>query len=100
VGLVVFSKIGFYAKNVRYIRLSVYLYVKAAENMSDTKQKVGRNIREARKAQGLTQEDLGKILGVSRVVISDYETGKQNLTLDTVDKVAHALGINSTMLLG
>lgn len=68
--------------------------------MGDSKQRVGKKIREARKAKGFTQEDLAKLLDVSRVVVSDYETGKQNLTLDTIDRVANALGIEAAVLLG
>lgn len=66
--------------------------------MGDTKHKIGKLIREVRKQKCLTQQDLAGRLGVNRVVISDYETGKQNLTLDTIDKVAEALGINVTVL--
>ena len=62
--------------------------------MGNTKQMIGQLIRETRKRKGLTQEDLGRRLNVSRVVISDYETGGQNLTLDTLDKVVEALGVN------
>jgi transcriptional regulator with XRE-family HTH domain len=60
--------------------------------MSDIKHKVGQQIREARKAKGLTQMDLGKILGVSKVTINGYEKGKQNLTIETLEKITKALG--------
>lgn len=61
--------------------------------VSDVKIKVGLQIREARKAKGLTQAELGEMLGVSKVTINRYETGKQNLTLDTLTKITSALGV-------
>ncbi|MVM33280.1 helix-turn-helix domain-containing protein [Spirosoma sp. HMF4905] len=61
----------------------------------ETKKKVGQLIRDARKSKGLTQKELGEKLGVVGVTISDYETGRQNLTLDTLDKIAEALGVKA-----
>lgn len=37
---------------------------------------VGEKIREARRARGMTQTDLGKILGVRQSVVSEMEAGK------------------------
>jgi UDP-N-acetylglucosamine 1-carboxyvinyltransferase len=56
--------------------------------MTDIKLKVGQQIREARKAKGMTQKELGEKLGVSESVVTNYESGKQNLTLETLQKVA------------
>ena len=39
-------------------------------------------INELRRAAGLTQETLGEMLGTSKMNVSRYETGKQNLTRD------------------
>jgi HTH-type transcriptional regulator/antitoxin HipB len=60
--------------------------------MEDIKQRVGQQIREARKAKGLTQKELGEKLGVSESTVNQYESGKQNLTIDTLTKIADALG--------
>lgn len=67
--------------------------------MTDIKQKVGEQIRDARKAKGLTQKELGAIMGLSESVVNKYETGKQNLSLETVQKVARALGVELTVLI-
>ncbi|WP_020599874.1 helix-turn-helix domain-containing protein [Spirosoma panaciterrae] len=61
--------------------------------MADIKQKIGQQIREARKAKGLTQKELGEKLGVSESTVNQYESGKQNLTVDTITKIAEALGV-------
>lgn len=60
--------------------------------MSNIKTVVGQQIRNVRKAKGLTQKELGAKLGVADSVITNYESGKQNLTLDTIQKIADVLG--------
>ena len=52
--------------------------------MTDIKQKVGQQIREARLKAELTQKELGAKLGVSESTVNQYESGKQNLTVDTL----------------
>lgn len=50
-------------------------------------------LKEIREKKGLSQEDLAKISQVSRVTISNLETGKQrNITSDTLIKLSSALG--------
>lgn len=60
--------------------------------MNDVKQQVGQMLREARKAQGLTQEEFGSKLGISKAAYSRYEKGQQNLTLETLSRIGQALG--------
>lgn len=48
-------------------------------------------IREARKAKGLTLKEVGLKVGVSESVMSRYEKGGQNLTIETLQKIADAL---------
>lgn len=52
---------------------------------------VGEAIRQARKAQNLSQEQLGDMIGVQKAQISRVENGT-NLTLSTIAKVFKALG--------
>ncbi|GAB4017104.1 helix-turn-helix domain-containing protein [Spirosoma koreense] len=62
--------------------------------MSGAKERVGQLIRESRKAKGLTQKELAEKLGVGEPTVTNYESGKQNLTVDTLQKIAVALGVN------
>ncbi|RYF73780.1 MAG: XRE family transcriptional regulator [Cytophagaceae bacterium] len=64
----------------------------AEKHQLDIKQQVGNLVRETRRAKGLTQEELGERLGVSKATINGYETGRQNLTVVTLKKLAVALG--------
>lgn len=52
---------------------------------------VGKNIKEIRVKKGLTQEELGKRVGISKQGISLYEKNKRRLTLEMLDKIAKAL---------
>jgi transcriptional regulator with XRE-family HTH domain len=67
--------------------------------MTDIKHKVGQQIREARKAKGMTQKELGALMGLSESVVNKYEAGKQNLSLETVQKVALALGMDLSVMI-
>lgn len=62
--------------------------------MTELKKHVGQRIKEARNQKGITQREFGKMLGVSHTTINGYETGRQNLTLDTLEKIAGALGMD------
>lgn len=53
----------------------------------------GEKIREARKNAGLTQSELGKMLGVSGSMIGQYETEARRPTLKVARDIADKLGI-------
>lgn len=61
--------------------------------MTDIKRQVGQQIRAARKAKGYTQKELGEKLGVGETTVSHYEAGKQNLTIETLARIATVLGV-------
>jgi HTH-type transcriptional regulator/antitoxin HipB len=52
---------------------------------------LGELIKEVRKERNLTQEQLGKIVGVQKAQISKLENNMSNVTLDTFLKVFQAL---------
>lgn len=54
---------------------------------------IGDAIKQARQAKNLTQEDLGKLVGVQKAQISRIENGK-NLTFATVIKLFKAMGLS------
>lgn len=53
----------------------------------------GQLIKAARKAAGMTQEDLGEKLGISGSAIAQYETDNRKPKHDTLQRIAAALGI-------
>lgn len=52
---------------------------------------LGRMIKAARKERHLTQEDLGKLIGVRKAQISKLESSANSATIDTIIKVFKAL---------
>jgi len=61
---------------------------------------LNKRLKEARKAKGMTQETLGKEIGVTKVSICCYENGTRTPTLDTLIDLANALNVEITYLLG
>jgi transcriptional regulator with XRE-family HTH domain len=59
---------------------------------------VGSRIRELRTRRGLVIEDLSRKSGLSKPYISQVETGKASPSLQTVQKLAQALGVPLTYL--
>ena len=64
-----------------------------------TQKEVGRRISELRKSKGFSQDDLAKMLNISRPSITQIELGKRNLSVIEVKKVADILSISIDKLL-
>jgi transcriptional regulator with XRE-family HTH domain len=62
-------------------------------------EQVGRRIQEIRKIRGMSQDDLGDKLGVTRSFISKLENGKKKISLEHVENIAKILHIEPTDLL-
>ena len=61
---------------------------------------VGSLIKSARLAKGLTQEELGRIVGVQKYAIAKYENGRVvNIKRSTLLKLAVALEIKPSSLI-
>ena len=54
---------------------------------------LGEAIRKARLAQNLTQDELGKRVGIQRSQICRLESGRTNITIPVMSRVFQALGI-------
>ena len=60
----------------------------------------GKRLREVRLERGITQEQLAEMADISRVMIGRYETTDQLPALDTLVRLADALGVSTDYLLG
>ena len=61
---------------------------------------VGSLIKEARLAKGLTQEELGKLVGVQKSAIAKYESGRVvNIKRSTLQKLAEVLNLKGSDLI-
>lgn len=52
---------------------------------------IGKAIKQTRQERQLTQEELGKLIGVQKAQISRLESNASNATIDTLMKVFNAL---------
>lgn len=58
----------------------------------------GRAVRAIRQDKKISQEELGDLCGLHRTYISDIELGKRNVSLENIDKIAHALQVKKSEL--
>jgi transcriptional regulator with XRE-family HTH domain len=65
----------------------------------DVRKIVGLNVRKARIAAGLSQEELAARMGVEQFYISGLEAGRRNATLVTLWRVAIALELDAAALI-
>lgn len=60
---------------------------------------IGQKIKKARLERGLTQQELGNIVGVQKSAIAKYESGRVvNIKRSTLQKIAKALNIRPSEL--
>lgn len=61
----------------------------------------GTKIRELRLLAGMSQEELGKRVGVQRAAINKYEKGiVENIPLQTIEKMAQIFDVSPTYIVG
>ncbi len=61
---------------------------------------IGDRIKTERINKGLSQDALGKLLGVSKVSVCGYELGTRTPSLDTLIKIINILNLDPNYLLG
>lgn len=65
--------------------------------MSD---KMGTRIRECRKEKGLTQEELGALVGVNKQAVNKWERGVvKNIKRSTIKQLADVFGVSPVWLM-
>ena len=67
--------------------------------LSDYLKELGRRVRDLRQQAGWTQEQLAKATRLARAYIVAVESGKQNVSMDVVIRVANGLGVAPDRLL-
>ena len=61
---------------------------------------IGKRIKEARLAKGMSQQALGDLLNVSKVSVCGYETGTRTPTLETFLDLIEVLDLEPSYVLG
>lgn len=61
---------------------------------------IGQKIKQARMEKGLTQEELGNLVGLQKSAIAKYENGRVvNIKRSTLQKLAQALDLRGSDLI-
>ena len=67
--------------------------------VSDARQRVARNIRRLRMERGLSQEKMAELADFHRTYVSQLERCVTNISVDGLERLAKALGVDITVLL-
>lgn len=59
----------------------------------DIREKVGLRIKEIRESKGMTQKDLAHRSDLDRSYIAGIETGKRNVSILNIEKIAYSLHV-------
>ena len=72
--------------------------IKMKKEISQREKQLGRLIRRLRKLRGLTGEELGEIVGVTKSAVSRWESGEVgNIGLENLNKLVEAIGIDGSL---
>lgn len=61
--------------------------------------RLAENLRIIRLLRNLSQEELADLVGMDRSYVSGIERGERNISLDTLERIARALGLSIADLL-
>lgn len=70
------------------------IYIKVSDDAVKKRQAIISNIVEIRLEKGLSQMELAKRTGMHRSNICRIESGRQNISIDTLIRIFDALGKN------
>ena len=58
------------------------------------KKDFGRKVQELRKASGLSQEKFALLIDMDRTYFASVESGKRNISIENIYKIANGLNIS------
>lgn len=73
---------------------------KKAVKLTMTYCEFGEILKKLRKGRGMTQSELGAKIGLSKAVISKYETGLGYPSFDVLIRIAQFFGVSTDYMLG
>ena len=61
---------------------------------------MGEALKKARESKKMTQDELGRLMGVQKSQISKIESGKRDLSFSTIIRALRAMGIQAKFDMG
>jgi transcriptional regulator with XRE-family HTH domain len=71
----------------------------AGLNKSSARIRFAKRLREERIARGLSQEELADIATLHRTYVGSVERGERNISIDSMERLSEALGLDLSALL-
>lgn len=62
--------------------------------------RLGARVKTERQARAMTQDELASRIGLTRSSVANLETGRQNMTLETLYRLSQEFGVSPGELLG
>jgi len=66
----------------------------AGRKVESARERLARHLRALRASQGLSQEALADLAGLHRTYVGSIERKERNVSLDNVERLAEALGVD------
>jgi transcriptional regulator with XRE-family HTH domain len=76
-----------------YIKVNIKIVLQST-HMSNIKILVGNRIKYFRSKEKISQEELANSAMMARGFVSGVETGKRNITVETLGKIIEVLGVS------
>jgi transcriptional regulator with XRE-family HTH domain len=73
--------------------------VRSRRKTASARLRFAANLRATRKEKGLSQEELAAIAGLHRTYVGAIERGERNVSIDNIERLAIALGLDVVDLL-
>ena len=73
--------------------------VKVRRQPPSARLRLATNLRTARKALAVSQEALAEMAGLHRTYVGAIERGERNVSIDNIERLANALGLDVVELL-
>ena len=70
-----------------------------SSSLQSARERIAHHVRQLREVQGISQERLGELTELHRTYVGSIERRERNVSIDNVERIASALGVDIADLL-